>query len=78
MGKLLNRLRLSLLAGALALGGATFGCDPDLPGRACSIDDDCFRDELCQGTSCVRGERDPDPEPDGGAAPDTGPDAESG
>lgn len=68
----------ALLAGALTMGIAA--CDPDLPGRACSSDDDCFRDEICQGTSCVSGERAPgQADQDADAAPegDAGVDAET-
>lgn len=75
-----RRLSVTIaLAGALAL--ATWACDPDLPGRACSTDEDCFDDEICAGSSCVVGERtaeddaatddatrgDAEPTPDGGA-----------
>lgn len=58
------------LCAGLAL--ALVACDPDLPGRACSSHDDCFSDEICQGTSCVSGTREP-----GRDADDAGADAET-
>lgn len=71
-------MRRMLLLAALALAGLG-ACDPDLPGRACSVDDDCFSDEFCQGTSCVRGARGADSDAAEGdaaeSASDAGPDA---
>ncbi len=72
-------LLAAALAGAALLLGAA-ACDPDLPGRACSSDDDCFRDEICQGTSCVSGERGPgqaDQDGDAALEDDAGVDAET-
>lgn len=68
----MTRLRLALLA--LTTLGAIAACDPDLPGRACQGHDDCFRDEICQGTSCVAGDR-AQGEPEADAAVDAGYDA---
>lgn len=77
----MTALRPIAIAALFAVAGLFVGCDPELPGRACSTDDDCFRDEICQGTSCVSGARDPEPEPEpdgGGADADLGPDGETG
>ncbi|MCA9539634.1 MAG: hypothetical protein KC620_12145 [Myxococcales bacterium] len=47
-------MRLCLFV--LAVAGLA-ACAPDLPGRDCTDDDDCFRGEYCAGSSCVEGAR---------------------
>jgi len=68
---------LAFIALSGALGVSAWACDPDLPGRACSVDDDCFDDEICAGSSCVTGARtdaDAEPTPDEGPTADMAPD----
>lgn len=37
----------------LALTCAALGCRPDLPGRACSVDGDCYTQETCTDGTCA-------------------------
>ena len=48
-----------MLTAAVSAMGA---CKPELPGRGCATDDDCFREERCVERTCV-------PRPDSGQPP---------
>ncbi|MFZ4737276.1 MAG: hypothetical protein ACOYM9_15085 [Bradymonadia bacterium] len=65
--------RVVALAAALAALGA---CKPELPGRGCATDDDCFREERCVERSCVpRPDAQVRPESDADVSPTSGPDS---
>ncbi len=45
-------MRALLLPVAIGLA-SLWACNPDVPGRACGADDDCFTQERCVAGSCV-------------------------
>lgn len=48
----------------LALGVLILGCDPELPGRSCATNDDCFTQEACVANTCLPGAREAETDAD--------------